>query len=348
MRWLRQLHRYAGLAAAAFLLLLAVSGGVLVFKDELTRLRYPVLNESLAMLGAADHASAFAAAARRWPGAVRMVRTPRAGLPAYHVYLEGGEALLHQSTHEIVAVWAWHDTPVALLTELHMHLAAGDFGRSFVGWLGVGCGVMALSGFLLWWPVRRQYRVGSLWPERFSRLHLLRLHRDLGAVTALLILLFAMTGAGVVFGGAASWLFDAVLGGEREAPPPRREATERVAPPDTAMVAGVQAELPAAALVSWSPPAPGNAVHYFRLRQPGETHPYGRSTVHVDGLSGAVLASSDMLQAPPGRRAFNWVYPLHAAKIGGWPYRLLAAATALALAVMCISGFLSFMKSRRR
>lgn len=348
MRWLRLLHRYAGLAAAAFLLLLALSGGVLVFKEELTRLRYPVLEEPLAALGAADHAAAFAAAAERWPGAVRMVRTPRAGLPAYHVYFAGGEALLRQGTHEVIAEWAWHDTVLGVLTELHMHLAAGPAGRSIVGWLGVVCACMALTGVVLWWPVRRQFRMGSLRPERFKRAQLVRLHRDLGALSAPLILLFALSGAGVVFGGAAAWLFTSVLGGAPEVPAPRHATTVPVGPPDARMIEAAQRELPAATLMSWSPPAAGNAVHYFRFRQPGEAHPYGRSTVHVDGRDGAVLASSDMLEAPRGRRAANWLYPLHAVTVGGWPYRLLALATALALAVMSASGFLSWLKTTRR
>lgn len=348
MRWLRSLHRYTGLAAAAFLLLLALSGGVLVFKEELTRLRYPVLEEPLATLGAADHAAAFAAAAEHWPGAVRMVRTPRERLPAYHVYFAGGEALLHQSTHEVIAEWAWHDTVLGVITELHMHLAAGAAGRRIVGWLGVLCACMALTGCVLWWPVRRQFRMGSLWPGRLGRAQLLRLHRDLGALSALLILLFALSGAGVVFSGAATWLFTGVLGGEPETPAPRREAAVPVGPPDARMIQAAQRELPAATLMSWSPPAAGNAVHYFRFRQPGEAHPYGRSTVHVDGRDGTVLASSDMLEAPRGRRAANWLYPLHAATLGGWPYRSLALAAALALAVMSASGILSWLKTRRR
>jgi uncharacterized iron-regulated membrane protein len=346
MRWLRSLHRWTGLAAATFLLLLALSGGALVFKEEIWALRYPALGEVCARPSAAEHAAAFEASLDAFPGRVSMVRTPREGLPAYHVYLEDGEALLHQITHEVIDEWVWYETPTGILAELHFHLMAGDAGRVFVGVLGLVGGGMALSGLWLWWPVRRQFRAGSFWPERLSRLHLLRLHRDFGAVTATFIVLFALTGAAVVFGDAARFLFNAVLMGQAtELPALRREATAPLlSPPDATIIETAQSRLPKALLRSWSPPADGSAVHYFRFRQPAEPHPNGRSTVYVDAINGAVLQATDAMAISRGDRLANWMYPLHSATVGGWPYRVVALLAALALAVMSVTGAVSFFK----
>lgn len=346
MGLLRSLHRWTGLTAAAFLLLLALSGGALVFKEEIWALRYPsALGGPVAVLSAADHAAAFEAGLGAFPGRVSMVRTPREGLPAYHLYLRGGEALLHQTTHEVISEWTWYETPTGVLTELHFHLVAGEAGRAFVGVLGLIGGCMAASGLWLWWPARRQFRIGSLWPERLSRLQILRMHRDLGAVAAALIVLFALTGSAVVFGDAARFLFNAVLVGQAtESPAPRRDVTGPVPPPDAEIIERVQGRLPLASLRSWSPPADGSGVHYFRLRQPAEPHPNGRSTIYVDAMSGTVLQSSDATAMSAGDRLANWMYPLHSASIGGWMYRIAALISALALAMMSVTGALSFFK----
>lgn len=347
MGLLRSLHRWTGLTAATFLLLLALSGGALIFKEEIWALRYPALGAPLAVQSAADHAAAFEAGLDAFPGRVSMVRTPREGLPAYHLYLQGGEALLHQTTHEVIDEWAWFETPTGVLTELHFHFVAGDAGRVFVGILGLIGGCMAASGLWLWWPVRRQFRLGSLWPERFSRLHVLRMHRDLGALSAALVVLFALTGAAVVFGDAARFLFNAVLVGQStESPAPRSEVTGPISPLDAGIIESVQGLLPQASLRSWSPPADGSGVHYFRLRQPAEPHPNGRSTVYVDAISGTVLQSSNATAMSAGDRLANWMYPLHSASIGGWAYRIVALLSALTLAVMSVTGALSFFKKR--
>jgi uncharacterized iron-regulated membrane protein len=173
----------------------------------------------------------------------------------------------------------------------------------------------------------------------------LRLHRDLGAVAATFILLFGLTGAGVVFGDTSRLLFNIMLNGHATSEsPPRRDAPNRIEMPDRESIQSAQSELPRATLMSYSPPAPGNAVHYFRFRQPGEVHPNGRSTVYLDAVNGTVLRSIDATRVPVGDRVANWMYPLHAAKIGGWPYRLLALATAIALGAMSVSGVASFLQ----
>ncbi|MDT8319889.1 MAG: PepSY domain-containing protein, partial [Xanthomonadales bacterium] len=77
MRWLRWAHRYFGAVIAALMLVLAVTGGALIFKDEIWRLRYPSLSESLPPLGMGEHAAAFRAIEARYGQRLRMVRLPR-------------------------------------------------------------------------------------------------------------------------------------------------------------------------------------------------------------------------------------------------------------------------------
>lgn len=345
MRRLRTLHRYLGAVAALLLLVVAVTGAVLVFKEDIWRLRFTALAAPPAELSAADHARAFAAIDAAYGERIRLVRVPQPGVPAYHVYLRGGEALWRQDGSGPIHEWVWYESPLGVITELHIHLASGNFGKTVLGYLGLAAVFMAVSGVVLWWPVRRQFRARTLWPASFGRAALLRAHRDLGSLAALFIVLFALTASGVIFGQATRSLLSAVFGGHAGTTTVPRVAVDgRVPAPDRTMVANAMAALPAARLMSWSPPLQGSGVHYFRLRQPGEVHPNGRSSVSIDAREGQVLARHDATRDPAGERAANWLYPLHAARWGGWPYRALAVLTALALAFMSLTGIVSFLR----
>lgn len=348
MRWLRALHRYFGLVAAMLLFILAVTGGVLIFKQEIWSLRFPALFEPWVKPSTTEIAGAFGAIQAEYAERNRLVRVPQPDIRAYHVYLDSGEALWRQDGAGPVAEWAWYESPLGVIAELHRHLAAGDVGKSLLGWLGLGATLMAVSGLILWWPVRRQFRVASLRPRRFSRSALLRMHRDLGALTATLIVLFSLTASAVVFGQEARNLLNRLLNsGVQASAPARIVAGGQFDPPDEEMIERVMEALPGARLMSWSPPRPENAVHYFRLRQVGEVHPYGRSTVHIDARSGRVLAVSDATRAPAGDRVANWMYPLHAARWGGAGYRIVALFAALVLVLMSLTGIICFVRGLR-
>jgi uncharacterized iron-regulated membrane protein len=346
---LRWLHRYLGAVIAAFMFVLAASGGMLIFKDEIWRLAHPSLAHSFPPPSAADLAAAFTSIDAQFGDSIRMIRTPREAMAAYHVYLDGAEALIDPRDLGVIDEWAWHESFTGILSEIHFHLAAGEPGNRAVGALGVVLALMALSGAYLWWPARRQFRWRSLAPRDLGRGTLIRLHRDIGVWVFLLLVLFGLTGAGVVFSGPTRALFHALLGpagGVESGPTLLAEGPAPV--PDERLIARAQAALPGGRLMSWSPPGGGSALHYFRFRMPGEVHPNGRSTVHADAGSGEVVASWDASRAPLGERSYNWLYSLHAVRVGGWAYRMVAAVTALALMVITLSGLIGFIKSWRR
>lgn len=350
MRWLRLLHLWCGLFLAIFLFVLAASGAVLTYKEDLWRLRYVELAEPAAPIGADQHARVFRAVRDLFPGeAIRQIRVPREGVAAYHVYLSSAEAFVSRDGARVIARWGPFSDPIAFLTDLHINLAAGRAGRNLAGVIGLGLALMAFSGIVLWWPLRSRFSVGSFRPRGLHRSSLLRLHRDLGAIAGALIVLFALTGSGLVYYGAARLLFNGVFG---DAAPDNAAPSVPVAHPtaiaDAGIVAAAQAAVPGARLTSYYPPPAGSAVHYFRLRQQGEVHPYGRSTAFVDGRTGDLLASADATAQPPGERAAQWLYPLHSARTGGEVYKLVAAITAVAVALLAVTGPVTWCQLRRR
>jgi len=69
------------------------------------------------------------------------------------------------------------------LHQLHGSLKLGrDFGRPVVGWLGVGMVLLGLTGLVLWWPKRGQWKHAFLVRRTATGL---RFHRDLHAAAGI-------------------------------------------------------------------------------------------------------------------------------------------------------------------
>ena len=80
----------------------------------------------------------------------------------------------------------------------------------------------------------------------------------------------------------------------------------------------------------------------FRKRTPGEWHPNGRSFILLHPYTGEVLQTIDARRQRLGVRLMEKAYPLHASKVGGVPYTLLAVCTSGALIVLGVLGCLSY------
>jgi uncharacterized iron-regulated membrane protein len=348
-RWLRFLHRYLGTAAAIFLLVLAVTGGILVFKKDIWRIQYPEFAEAVHEPNAAELANAIRQITETYPGEVTLIRMPEAGIPAYLVYLEDREALFHQHTAELIDSWAWHESVMGVIAELHYRLLGGDLAKTPVGILGLLAGFFAISGIWLWWPMKRFFKAASFWPKNLRRPQILLQHRNLGIVSAVFIMLFGLTGAGVVFGKETRNLFNMLFSGDYVTQSrPSNPTDQLVQTPDEQIIQLALSAMPDSKLRSFSPPSEGSGIYYFRFKVSGEPHPNGRSTVYIDALEGTLLQATSANILPLGVRITNWMYPLHAATVGGWVYKVLALLAAISLACMSLTGISSFIMGVKR
>src|SRR5690606_11412492 len=161
-------------------------------------------------------------------------------------------------------------------------------------------------------PAWRATRL-RIWPRSTRRGDLVSSHRNLGLITAVPILIFCLTGAGMVFNGQTRAL---LAPGAPEPAPPPVVGTGDIAWP--AALAAAQARFPDATLrmASW-PAAPGTPAS-SRLKQASEWHPNGRTTVLIDPATSGVARATDAQTLTTGERAIHAIYPLHAGSIGGW------------------------------
>lgn len=345
---LRRVHLWLGLTLSLLLLVFAVTGGALVYKEAYWRLVYPELRAPAAEISAADHAAAIAAARDRFGASLRSVKFPEPGVPAYHLYLADGEAFLATGDHHLIDRWRPRDRPMALLFDLHAHLMAGERGEQVGGVVSFLGFLLASTGLVLWWPTRRRFSLKNLAPRDLSRRSLLLLHRDVGAMISPILLLLLLSGSGLVFYGTAERILNGIFGDAvpvTAEPGGPTDLSGTVA--DVAVVAGAEAAFPGSRLVFYYPPREGATVHEFRIKQPCELHPNGRSYAYLDG-AGRLLGRTDACGLPGGERAVHALYPLHSGKTGSGTYKLLVLLGAVALAILSTSGAITYFKGLRR
>lgn len=346
---LRTTHLWAGVALSLLLLVLALTGSALVYKEAYWRVVYPELRGPAPAVGAAGHAAAIAASAEAFGPELRSVKLPEPGVPAYHLYLEGGEAFVAADDFRVLDRWSPTGRLMGLLFDVHAHLLAGERGEQVGGVVALLGSFLVLSGIFLWWPARRRFRARHLLPHGTGRPALVQWHRDLGALASPILLVLLLSGAGVVFYGAAGRILNGVFGDPRlpAEPIPASASILPVGPADTDMVEAAQTAFPDARLVFYYPPRGAEASHRFRAKRPCDLHPNGRSYVLLDG-AGQVVQTIDACGLPPGERALHALYPLHAGKTGGAVYKLLTFLGGLALAALSASGLWAYARKLQR
>jgi uncharacterized iron-regulated membrane protein len=346
VRILRVIHAYTGLALGLILALLAVTGGALIFKDEIWRLQYPELRAGLQATQAEGYATAFREIDARFPEGVGAIKVPRDGVPAYHVYTANGEALVSPENFAIIDSWRWYQSATGILSEIHFHLLAGGIGKNVGGFVALASAGLAVAGVFLWWPARRGFRVKRLLARSGKRAELLRMHRDFGILAAASIALFSITAAGVIFYPAARSLLNGLFS-DRAAAEVTMAATANkllLESPSEQQVVAALAALPDARLTTYYPPSASRATHYFRFQHPDEHHPNGRSAVYISPGDTVPLQVIDATREPTGERAAQLLYPLHAAMIGGPAYTLFACLSAIVITLIGVSGPLAFLR----
>lgn len=343
-RLIRQVHAYVGLVLSFLLLVFAITGSALVYKEAFWRLTYPELRIPQPQLTPDQMARAFASAEEAFGSRLRSIKLPEPGVPALHLYLESGEAFLSAENYRVIDEWGVRDRPMAWLFDLHAHLMAGESGEIFGGWISLLGVLLAVTGLVLWWPARRQFRWRNLLPLGWHRRDLIAWHRDLGLVFTPLLLVLLLSAAGLVFYTAAGTMLNALFGDESpavfvaEAPPVE-------SPPlaDAAVLEEVERQFPDARIVFYYPAREGNAFHEFRLKQPCELHPNGRSYLYVS-LQGEVMERIDPCLYGPGEKVLHSTYPLHAGKADSQIYKFLVFLGGLVLAALAGSGFLAYAR----
>jgi uncharacterized iron-regulated membrane protein len=342
MRLLSLLHRWLGATTGLLLALLGFTGALLVWRDELTFVPHAGDAPERDLTALARIVGSLA------DGSMPVDRITFAGegLGVHQaIFVNGGGAYISQ-TGETVARWSslWQ-RPELWLFDLHHHLFLGDAGETATGIAGIIGLAFVVSGIVLWWRMRARFQL-RVWPARMTPGAIVHHHRDVGVVTAPLLLVSLLTGIMMVFPAVGQLLLQQGATTPNRAPVLPDSHRVGAHPDFTPLFAYAHGRYPDAEprRLQW-PRKPGAPIT-LRLRQPSEWTPNGRTFLYFDPSTLAPVGGADPLAAGPAVNAQEKLYPIHAAKVGGLAWRIAITLSGLTLTLLGSLAVYGFWRTR--
>ena len=350
-RLLYQLHKYLGLTAGAILSLSALTGGLLVFSDELERVLHPEL-QRVEPGGAHAPLEALIAQARTaYPqGRPAFLRLPRSESGTVEVYMntkDGPRVYLDPYRAMVLGVRESHETFKGFVLALHTQLFAREAGKTVVGLAGLSLVVLALSGIVLWWSGwRRVLRSLKIrWCQSWSH-KCYDLHKAVGVMSLPFLLLSALTGVALVFHDAFMRALFQMTKTSQPVPPERVTVVGSALTLDE-VVQRAQAALPEGRVTWIHLPMSADQPVIVRKKLPEEVHPNGCNFVYIDPYRGDILFVRPSRTAPLGIRIDNLIYPLHIGVIGGLVTQVIQVTVGLVLALLFVTALAVWVRRSR-
>jgi uncharacterized iron-regulated membrane protein len=381
-----QVHMWVGLILGVFLVAVSLSGSILVYDDKLSEIFSPAPKATtagqrlpLAMLvntardaaaerGVQGQAQILLPAEVGDAAIVRITPAPRgrgegaragggerrqAAPPAGPPRAGGGlQVYLDPASGQVLGTARPGLSPVfAFLHQFHGSLRLGrDFGRPFVGWLGVAMLALGVTGLVLWWPKRGQWKYAFLVRKTATGL---RFHRELHAAAGIWIFLVFMA---VSFSGVAITFPQTIRGlvapGAEAARPtfnlregPKVEPILGAKPivPDSALLIA-QKLMPGAPLRSVTIPSrPDQAYAVAFASRFGTT-----ATVYVNPYNSEVITVRDPANNGGADSFMALQRPMHDGQGLGPVWEFLVFLSGLVPLLFVITGTIMWLKKRKR
>lgn len=356
----RKFHHYIALTVGFMFVFSGLTGSTLVFYKEIDAFLNPTL---LTVQPAGEHApfTAIVTAARSVaplaaiPTRVYFPAHPQQPMKVRFSVPRAGQdgqldVLVNPFTTEVLGQRYWGGYLVSFLYQLHHTLLAGDIGETIVGVIGLMLLGVTVAGLVAWWPSFTNLVQAFKVRRGGSRTRFLYdLHKMLGALVAIFLLVIAFSGLYMVFPNYVRPLISWGL------PMSERSGVGVVERSDNGSVIGISAvatlakqRFPQAVLQRIYFPVSTNEVYRVIMRQAGEVRKTSASTqLWIDAYSGSVLAVQEPKTMSSGEVFIAWLFPLHNGEAFGLPGRAMVFLMGYAPCILYVTGMLVWWRKRK-
>jgi len=347
-RVILQLHLIVALAGSGFIVMLGLTGSIMAFEPELSRLQHWRIAHvrpqgtplTLEKIGDAVHKASAD------PNIDGYVLSDRPGL-SYQVMMERQLVYVDQYSGQVLGAINGGMDFLGFVHQLHLRLALLDKGREVgqmtVRWSALAALFLVISGVYLWWPKKR-VGIGG----RGTRTFWFDLHNSFGIVSLAFVLLLILTGLVISFEAQTTPFLYRISHSQ----PPRWPRLQAAPVPGRSPITPDQALGMARATVPEATPffiavPHGNQVYQIFLRYPEDRTPGGRTRLAIDPYSGSILSMIDSRRAPAGYRLVNLNRALHTGDVLGIPSKVLVSLASLIMPFQLLTGLMMWTKRRR-
>jgi uncharacterized iron-regulated membrane protein len=345
-----QVHLWAGILLSVYVVIIALTGSILVFEDELTSTTLPAGLSAYDATQVAPIPAVMEQFRRSYPGArVNDIDTPWPVIPAYRLSAVNadGHAFNLVADARTASLHTQPQTWVNWVYDLHVFLLLGSAHGEQVN--GIGAAVLLLlcvTGLVLWWQGLRNWaRALNIDLRRGWRRINFDAHHAIGFWTLLLVLWWSISG--VYFGFYKQFVpaVDALshLQGMVSPPLPMPLSTGPQRATLAQVLAAAQQASPRGRLFSISNPSLRETLAYAQmdLRAPADfSH---RDIVAIDTTNARILTVWHYGQNHSAGDWFLWsMHPLHFGTVWGMGFKVAWFLLGISLAILSATGILMY------
>ncbi len=343
-RW----HFYAGFIVLPVLIVVALTGALLVFREELERKFDAAMLTVEPQSQRVSYDAQLANAAQTAPSDARATAMVVRGNPTlatqFSFFTKDGRNLnifVNPYTGIVQGNYVYGSSMFDLILFIHRRLAGGTIGRIVVE-LATSWGIiLAITGLYLWWPRRRWKLTGSLLPRVRGKRYLIwrDWHAVSGFYVSLLAILIMATGLfyTMVFGRNYQKLMDVTKSnppGQANPPKSTGQESESALPLDEviAIIKRAQPE------PEFYLDLPNKKDDSFYVYAGSSDHPSTLTQFYVDRYSGKVMGEASWRQLSALHKIQLMAYPIHVGSLYGWPTKILALLVCVVIVGMGVTG----------
>ncbi len=349
-RALFQVHLWSGILSGLYLVVVALTGSLAVYRYEIEHALDPKLNRVVPSPGRADLEAVYRDLRARFPQLtfqqLAIPDTPDRSWfwrtrdrDNHRVYL-----YFHPNTGAFIGAEEHRYLWMQWIYDLHVYLLMGKPGLVPNGIGGSLLALLCLSGLVVWWPGIKQWRFGFqyAWRAGWKRQNY-DLHKLSGIGSFAVLLVIALTGVYYCFPTESrQWIgwfsghpmtVDPIMTG---LPKPQRLANLND------VYAAAEKALPGGRVWALSVPQRPDSPFTYRKIYPGDWHRAGDHWIFLDPATGQFLRRENTADFPWGTRLIKSMAPLHFGTWGGHASRVLYIVLGVAASVLAVTGYLMY------
>lgn len=352
------LHLWLGLASGLVVIVVALSGSLLVFEDELEHLLEPSLFSVQAPAGTPRMSlDALATMVKdRYPAyKTNNIEIQPVENSTVTFYLKKKKEKLmvvtDPYTGKVIKTADADKRFFVVVRNLHRYLCMGETGKVITG---ISCSMFALiilSGLVLWWPKRnnRKQRFKVKWNASFKRLNW-DLHAIFGFYVHIFLFMISITGLVWSYKWVNNLLFYAFDGKPQvKAVAP---AVKAVKGNEIAWLDKIYTEtnqrLTYHGIVNIRFPEKKEMAITVGKENTDRVIDHIVDVLYFQAGSGEFVGDKLFSNDTKGTQARRLIYPIHTGSLFGWPTKILAFICALVAATLPVTGFLVWIGKKKK
>lgn len=321
-------------AAAAFLVLVGLTGSILAFESDYDRWLHPSLWQVTAQGARMSEQALVDRVERQLPSRVEQIGISDEGTAQVFALTSGVRVFVDPYTGAILGS---RDRPskveeiIFTIHQLHVRLLWGNGGEWIVDSATAVVLLLIPTGVYLWWDKKR---VTIKWSASWRRINW-DLHNVLGVYGCAFAGLLAVTGLLVAFETPLYWMVRSDPWHAGALPRSVVPETAGVAPDIDRFLAAADGALPGAETYQVQLPLRPRSPVQVLKRGPGLA---GHSAVYLDRYSARVLRVDDLTKLPRAYRAHFINQAIHMGTIAGMPGKIVMSFASLLFVGLVVTG----------